>query len=346
MSIRDDYTDDEWDQLTEEEQKGLLLMDADEKGEETDDDIDDDADGDDDDMSDSARLAANDAKEAARKEQEEAEAGDGGEDDAGKGKKKEPGAEGDDDGDDKKGKDGKDDAGEGDAGQGEGDQGDAGDDDTASAKPLPKGWGAELPKDHDMKVADNETAQNANEKAYEDGDISFAEYRKEQRRLDKEAHALQKLADDVELDRKLAHEKVVGQWQGLMDTFIPAHPELSKTKTRMNVFDTILQRVTAETIGKGKMPGTADVNKAYKEWCAEFDVEPEAASSDGKGKGKAAPAKPKKKAPPVLGGMPAAQGNDAADGRFAQLDRLSGDAFEDALAKLSPADRDAYLQGA
>ena len=328
MSIRDDYTDEEWGKLTPEEQKGLLLMDADEAGEDGD-EADIEATGeeeDDDTQSDLDRLAANDRKAAALAAEQQGEAGEGEE-------------EGDGEGD-----------GEG-AGTGEGEgegQADGAEVDSKSA--LPSGWNAQLPEDYADRVKANEEAQDANVKAYNDGDISFEEFNKENRRLDRESRKLEKEKDDIELDRKLAQQSVNSQWNGVMSAFMPSHPELNQSQVRMDVFDKILMRVTGETMQKGKMPGIDDVNKAYAEWCKEFNFQP---AGDDKGttapKKTTTPAKPKKKAPkvpPTLGGLPAAQGNDTAAGRFAQLDRLSGDAFEEALAKLSAADRDAYLQGA
>ena len=332
MSIRDDYTDDEWEKLTPEEQKGLLLMDADEAGEEGE-EADIEATGDDDDIqSDLDRLAANDRKAAALAAEQEAAAGEG--EGVGEGEGEGEGA-GEGEGE-----------GEG-AGEGEGQ---AAAEEAGSASALPTGWNAQLPEDYADRVKANEEAQDANVKAYNDGDISFEEYNRETRRLDRESRKLEKEKDDIELDRKLAQQSVNSQWNGVMSAFMPSHPELNQSQVRMDVFDKILMRVTSETMQKGKMPGITDVNKAYAEWCKEFNFQPA-----GEGKDTTAPkktttaAKPKKKAikaPPTLGGLPAAQANEASAGRFAQLDRLSGDAFENAFAKLSAEDREAYLQGA
>lgn len=318
MSIRDDYSDADWDKLTKEEQEGLLLMDTDpdenELAEgETTPDIDGEGgeggEGEADGMSDLDRLAANDRKAAALAEQQKEEAGEGGE-----------GGEG---------------AGEGEAAAAA----------AAAAEPdLPKGWNAQLPEDYETRVQANEDAQTANTKAYDDGDISFAEYTKEQRKLDRESRSLEKEKDTIELDRKLASESVMGRWQGVMSAFLPQHPELNTTTFRGEAFDTILKRVTAETLNKGKIPGLADAEKAYKEWCTEFNVEPTNVTAQKKATVPAKKEKVKTKVPPTLGGLPAAQATDTQDGRFAQLDRMTGEKYEEALAKLSSAERDAYLQ--
>ena len=51
--------------------------------------------------------------------------------------------------------------------------------------------------------------------------------------------------------------------------------------------------------------------------------------------------------PPNLGKVPASTANDTDDGKFAHLDRLAESdplAFEAALAKMSDAQRDEYMQ--
>lgn len=336
MSIRDDYSDAEWDKLTKEEQEGLLLMDSDpdenelEEGETTPDIEGEEGKGEEDStMSDLDRLAANDRKAAALAEQQKQEAGEEGEGDDPDAAAAAAAA----DPDKATGTEQQQEAGQ--------------EDDTATLPDLPKGWNAQLAEDYETRVQANEDAQNANTKAYDDGDISFAEYTKEQRRLDRESRTLEKEKDDIELDRRMAQQEVMGHWKGVMSAFLPQHPELNTTKFRGDAFDTILQRVTGETLSKGKIPGVADAEKAYKEWCTEFNIEPTGttkATSEKKTTATPPAKKPKPKAPPTLGGLPAAQATDTQDGRFAQIDRLTGEAFEDALAKLSAADRDAYLQ--
>lgn len=334
MSIRDDYSDADWDKLTKEEQEGLLLMDTDpdenELAEgETTPDIDGEGgeggEGEAAGMSDLDRLAANDRKAAALAEQQNEEDGEGAGEGAGEGEAAAAAAAA---------------AAEPDAAAKEAAEAA----ENAKLVDLPKGWNAQLPEDYETRVKANDDAQDANLKSYNDGDISMDEYVKEQRRLDRESRALDKEKDGIELDRKLAAQEVIGRWQGVMSAFLPQHPELNTTKFRGDAFDTILQRVTGETLKKGKMPGLADAEKAYKEWCTEFNVEPTNVTAQKKATVPAKKEKVKTKVPPTLGGLPAAQATDTQDGRFAQLDRMTGEKYEEALAKLSSAERDAYLQ--
>lgn len=334
MSIRDDYSDADWDKLTKEEQEGLLLMDTDpdenELAEgETTPDIDGEGgeggEGEAAGMSDLDRLAANDRKAAALAEQQKEEDGEGAGEGAGEGEAAAAAAAA---------------AAEPDAAAKEAAEAA----ENAKLVDLPKGWNAQLPEDYETRVKANDDAQDANLKSYNDGDISMDEYVKEQRRLDRESRALDKEKDGIELDRKLAGQEVIGRWQGVMSAFLPQHPELNTTKFRGDAFDTILQRVTGETLKKGKMPGLADAEKAYKEWCTEFNVEPTNVTAQKKATVPAKKEKVKTKVPPTLGGLPAAQATDTQDGRFAQLDRMTGEKYEEALAKLSSAERDAYLQ--
>ena len=84
-----------------------------------------------------------------------------------------------------------------------------------------------------------------------------------------------------------------------------------------------------------------ELERAYTKYKQAFNIE--AASPK---QAKAPASRNEGVVPPNLGKLPAATANDTDDGKFAHLDRLEGVAFEDALAKLSDAQRDEYLRSA
>ena len=116
---------------------------------------------------------------------------------------------------------------------------------------------------------------------------------------------------------------------------------ISKNETTWSSFDAIVRRVTAETMQKDEQPSRRDLEKAYKQWTEDLGI------ADA-GIQKSQPKQKKQNiVPPNLGKVPAATANDTDDGKFAHLDRLAESdplAFEAALAKMSDAQRDEYMQ--
>lgn len=316
MSIRDQYTDEQWNSLTEEEQEGILSMDEDETPEEE-----------------AERIAAEEAGKTAAKQNETPQ----------QTTTTEPT-------DEEKA------AAAAAAQQTTTTEPTDEEKAAAAAKQTttqqqdatvqkPRGViDAKLPEDFDARVKANEEAQDNLDKKYEDGDISFAEYRKEQRRLDKEARDLDRMRDRVDLGEESRKQAILDHWQSVINPFTKAHPELSASQEAMDDFDRLLQVTTGPVLEKGGMPGQVEIDKAYRMWCV--------------ANGHALPAQQQQtttttqaqkqpvKVPPTLGGLPSATQTGTEDGRWAQLDRLADSdplAYEDALAKLSESDREAYL---
>ena len=209
--------------------------------------------------------------------------------------------------------------------------------------PRPRGViDAELPDDFDQRVANNEKALADLNKAYDDGDISHAEWREQLRKLDRESRELERMKDRAELARESSQQALINHWQGLIQPFIAKHPELGEDQVSMDGFDSYLKQTTAPVMQAGGTPGQAEIDKAYGLWCKRFNFTPA-------GEQQRAPAPATKTpitAPPTLGGLPVSTSNSVEDGRWAALDRLEGFAYEEALAKLTPAELDAYSQRA
>lgn len=212
----------------------------------------------------------------------------------------------------------------------------------APSLPRPRGViDATLPEDYEQRVKTNEQAQIDLDKKYDDGDISHTEWRAELRKLDRESRDLEKMKDRAELAQESSQQALMNHWQGLIQPFIGKHPELGEDEVSMNAFDSYLKTTTAPVMQAGGTPGQAEIDKAYGLWCKRFNFTPAAEQQA------AAPASKRPvNAPPTLGGLPVSTGNAVEDGKWAALDRLEGVAYEEALAKLSPAEQDAYSQRA
>lgn len=204
--------------------------------------------------------------------------------------------------------------------------------------PRPRGVvDAKLPDDYDAKVKANEDAMTALEQKYDDGDISFAEFRKEQRQLDRESRDLEKLKDRADLAQETAQQAMINQWVATINPFTAAHPELSASQAAMDEFDSILRMVNGPVQAAGGMPGQKEIDKAYRMWCASTGFTPPA--------GQKQPTNQQpNKVPPTLGGLPAAAATNVEDGKLAAIRRLEGVEFDEAFAKLSEAEQELLLQ--
>lgn len=224
--------------------------------------------------------------------------------------------------------------------QGDGKDGEGEDklDDPIKPTPLFK---AELPADIEAKRTALDTQEDDLVKKFDEGDITFAEYNKELRSLNRERADLDRAELKAELAQEAQQSQVEQTWQTTANTFVAEHPLISKNETMWSSFDAIVRRVTAETMQKGEQPSRRDLEKAYKQWTDDLGI------ADA-GIQKSQPKQKKQNiVPPNLGKVPAATANDTDDGKFAHLDRLAESdplAFEAALAKMSDAQRDEYMQ--
>ena len=207
-------------------------------------------------------------------------------------------------------------------------------------KPTPL-FKAELPADIEAKRTALDTQEDDLVKKFDEGDITFAEYNKELRSLNRERADLDRAELKAELAQEAQQSQVEQTWQTTANTFVAEHPLISKNETMWSSFDAIVRRVTAETMQKGEQPSRRDLEKAYKQWTEDLGI------ADA-GTQKLQPKQKKQNVvPPNLGKVPAATANDTDDGKFAHLDRLAESdplAFEAALAKMSDAQRDEYMQ--
>lgn len=200
--------------------------------------------------------------------------------------------------------------------------------------PRPRGVvDATLPDDYDAQVKANEDAMTALDKRYDDGDISFAEFRAEQRGLDRERSKLDRMADRAELAQESSQQALINHWVATINPFTAAHPELAEDDVTKAAFDTYLKQTTGPVMAAGGLPGQAEIDKAYELWCQRFNYTP----AGGQQQTTAAQRK-ENKVPPTLGGLPASNATDVQDGKLAAISRLNGVEYEEALSKLSQAE--------
>ena len=209
----------------------------------------------------------------------------------------------------------------------------------AQPKPL---FNADLPADIEAQRTALDEKEAAIDQQYDEGDILFTEHKQALRDINKQRNALDRAELKAELAAEAYQTQIDNSWQASQEAFFSAHPEFKiDNEAKWAAFDQLVKNETKTVLDKGGAVGVPELERAYTKYKQAFNIEAAAPKQ-----AKAPASKNEGVVPPNLGKLPAATANDTDDGKFAHLDRLEGVAFEDALAKLSDAQRDEYLRSA
>lgn len=223
-----------------------------------------------------------------------------------------------------------------------GGEGDTGAVDTGS-KSMPV-YVATAPEDADAKLKELNNKRADLRKQYDDGDMTFDEYEQARDEITEQAEQIKTAKLKAELASEMQQQQVVNDWQRDVNAFLDANPEYRDSTVRYNALDMMVRQIGG-TEEAAKLTGPQVLAKAHAELQKAFGVAaPTEKKGGGNGNGKNPP--PKVEVPPSLGKLPAAENNDTSGGKYASLDRLLETdplAHEDALAKMSASERDAYL---
>ena len=210
---------------------------------------------------------------------------------------------------------------------------------TTQPKPL---FNAELPADIQAQRTAIDEKEDALDRQFDEGDITFSEHKKALREINQQRNALDRAELKAELAAEAYQTQIDNSWQASQTAFFSAHPEINTANdVQMTALDHLVRQETKAVLDKGGVIGVPELERAYAKFKQAFNIADSAPKQ-----AKAPSAKNEGVVPPNLGKLPAATANDTDDGKFAHLDRLEGVAFEDALAKLSDAQRDEYLRSA
>ncbi|QMV33246.1 hypothetical protein KMC51_gp08 [Ralstonia phage Gervaise] len=232
--------------------------------------------------------------------------------------------------------------GAGAGGEGDGGEGDDGAVDTGT-KSMPV-YVAEAPEDADTKLKGLADKRAELRKQYDDGDITFDELESARDEITKEEKAIERAQLKAEMAAEMQQQQTVNDWNRDVNSFLDANPEYRASDVRYQALDMMVRKIGGAPEA-AKMTGPQVLAKAHEELQKAFGVAAPAKKDEGNGKGEKKPP-PKVDVPPSLGKLPAAENNDTNGGKYAALDRLLETdplAHEEAIAKLSASERDAYL---
>lgn len=210
-----------------------------------------------------------------------------------------------------------------------------------------------LPADFDAKVEGVKTELAALRQKFKDGDLDIDQYETEKSKLEEQRREL----DLVKVRHDLARDQAD---QGERTAWATGVNNLYKAATKDGVdyaadegkradLDAMLKTLATRQENADKPMGWF-LREAHRRVLALHDIRPAAGNAPAPAPAAAAPTTQRRAPPPVSAAQPSlAQvpgGNGPGDdgtSEYQHLDALEGDALEDALARMSPRDRDRYL---
>lgn len=225
----------------------------------------------------------------------------------------------------------------------------AGEEPAAEQPAGPKAESAPLlvvqaPADAEAKLAEIATQKSDLRKQYDDGDITFEEYESKKEVLDDQRFEIREAVSKAKLAGEIENQRQANDWKSTVDAFIGENPRYdpAKSESMYKLLDLEVRRVAGTDEFKNRSDSAAGreiLKKAHENLAKElgFDATPK------KGDPKTTPKKGN--LPPSLHSVPAADVSDTDGGKYAALDRLAAtnpEAYEDALFKMSDAERKAY----
>lgn len=205
---------------------------------------------------------------------------------------------------------------------------------------------AQAPADAEAQLADIKTQKADLRKKYDDGDLTFDEYEQQKEELDDKRMEITRAVEKAQIASEMEQQRAKNQWDTDCANFLTTHAAVYDGEANKEAFEHLNETI----IAYAKMPRNAGLtgpqllDKAHKAVMAERGTPVVEAKPETKPAAKAAVPKPA--LPPDMSRLPASSSNDPAEGKWASLDKLqttNPGAYEDALAKMSDADRDAYL---
>lgn len=307
------HTEQEMDKagLTDEEREALLSA---EDENETDEDLDDELDGED---------------------EGEAEGDDG------------EGAEDDGDADDADDDSESDDADEpgdetsADAEDAESDEsGDDGESDAKGESQQAPILNADMPADAEEKIKAIGEQKDALVEQFDNGDITAKEYQKQLDALNKQEREVEQTVFKAKLADEMRQTQAQNAWMSTVNSFLDENPSYRASPLMYRTLDTAVREIASQP-ENANLSGRQILEKAHEAIVEQFGLQ-KPAKEDQKPKA----AKKPIVAPPTLGKVPAAAPTETENTRWSRLDRMAEtdpERYEAEVAKLSDADREAYL---
>lgn len=211
--------------------------------------------------------------------------------------------------------------------------------DAAEASPQPAPiLVAQAPEDAEARLKDIADQKESLLTQFDDGDITAREYQKKLDELSRQERNIELDLREAQLAAKLEAQRAQNDWISTCNSFIEANPIYKDNQRLYRALDQEVRDLAAKP-ETANWSGQKFLEEAHKELAKAFNL-PAANGSKPSSK------RPTDNLPPNLAKVPAADVNDTDGGQYAVLDRLANTdpiAYEEALARMPQAARDAYM---
>ena len=197
---------------------------------------------------------------------------------------------------------------------------------------------AQVSEGAEARLTEIATAKDALLEKFDSGDLTAREYQKELDGLNKQEREVEYELREAKLAEKLNTQRQQNEWVQTCNAFVAENAIYKDNPRLYRALDAEVRELAAKEETKN-WSGQRFLQEAHKNLQQAFGFKDTAKPQ----------AKPERNLPPNLAKVPAADVEDTSGNRFAVLDRMSNTdplGFEEALSKMSQADRDAYLASA
>lgn len=209
-----------------------------------------------------------------------------------------------------------------------------------------RAYRANLPESFAEDVAAVDADSEALAESFKAGDLDFDEYRAEMSKLDTRRDALASVKLKAEISTEMEQQSAEQQWQDAINALVKRAAtedkiDYVKDASKQQDLDTFV-KVLAANQANANRPMDWFLAEAHKRVKALHGIQT-AAPVPG---GKPSPRRPSLSAlPKTLAHVPGGDGPGDVGDEFATIDALDGIELEDALARMTPAQRDKYARG-
>ena len=213
----------------------------------------------------------------------------------------------------------------------------------AAAEPEPEAQPQQAPilvaspvEEANARLTEIQTQKDALLDQFDNGDLTARDYQKQVDALAKEERKLEFQIHEAELAGKLENQRLQNEWVITCNKFVDDNPVYKDNPRLYKALDAEVREL-ANDPKTANWSGQKFLDEAHKNLSEAFKL-PAAK--------KAATAQDKRELPPNLSRVPSAEIEDTSGGRFAVLERMASTdpiGYEEALAKMTQAERDAYL---
>lgn len=195
------------------------------------------------------------------------------------------------------------------------------------------------PEDAAAKLTEIGEKKDALLDQFDNGDITAKEYQKQLDSLAKEERAIERAQDRAELAASMEQQRLQNDWISTCNAFVDSNPIYKDNPRLYKALDAEVRELASKP-ESANWSGQKFLDEAHKNLAQAFNL-PASKTPTPK-----TPHTPRKDLPPNLAKVPAANLEDTSGGRFAVLDRMASTdplGYEEALARMPAAERDAYL---